>query len=109
MKSFQSRLFPPYKYSPLDSTKHQIRLLHLLPGSITRTPRCKIEIVSLDEQPLYYALSYAWGNSTGRKRVQVDGKAFYVTRNLYEALLQFQSELQRDEKYLLWADAVSQP
>ena len=98
----------PYVYSPLDATNHQLRLLHILPGTNQCRPRCRIETVSLEANVKFVALSYAWGTSKNRKCIEVDGRALYVTKNLFEALVQFQCELDSHDKLLLWADAVRQ-
>lgn len=99
---------PPlsYRYAPLDDMKRQVRLMHVLPGTSRRRPRCRIQIASLDENPQFVALSYAWGTSKNRKRIEVDGRALFVTKNLFEALVQIQCDLEPYDKLLLWADAV---
>jgi hypothetical protein len=107
MKSLLPKQQSTYKYSPLDPTKREIRLLHVIPGSTSTAPHCRIETVSLDDGPEFVALSYAWGQSLVRKRIHVDGKVVYLTRNLFDALVQFQSELHTSGQLSLWADAVS--
>ena len=53
-----------FKYDPLDikSESRQIRLLKLLPAKIfTDDIRCTIFHTSLEDDPVYEALSYVWG------------------------------------------------
>jgi hypothetical protein len=67
-----------YSYSPLDESKRQIRLLHLLPaagahdgqgkltGALTNHVDeiyCTFSLVSLDDHVEYEALSSVWGNT----------------------------------------------
>jgi hypothetical protein len=59
----------PYSYRPLDVSRNEIRLLRLLPGE--DMPRVEIFHVSLDDDPQYEALSYAWGDPGGTKTVQI--------------------------------------
>src|ERR1700712_4910657 len=92
---------PTYTYVPLNPTERQIRVLHLLAGPKHATPRCALEIVSLKDEPHFDALSYAWGTSENRKHIEVDDISVYVTRNLYEALDQFQSELRPFQRHIL--------
>ena len=48
---------------PLDRERRQIRLVHLAPSTqLDEQPCCSLEIVSLDEDPQYDALSYVWGD-----------------------------------------------
>jgi hypothetical protein len=48
-----------YLGTKLDSSCHEIRVLELLPGSTKDPIRCSFNIVSLDDIPVYEALSYA--------------------------------------------------
>jgi len=50
-------------WTPLDRGKRQIRLVHLAPSeNYNEQPSCSLHIVSLNENPQYEALSYAWGD-----------------------------------------------
>ena len=84
-------------------------MLTLLPCLDEETEiRCKIHIVNLDEQPVYDALSYAWGeggyNAT-RTTVIVDRAKAAVTPNLGSLLrrLPCQGALRSQH---LWVDAL---
>jgi hypothetical protein len=97
-----------YKYNPLP-TPHCIRLLRI-ESTPTEPLACSLEIVNLDDEPLYDCLSYTWGDPLYQKfwppedqRV-IDGTPKYVislnnhnakgkedmqigiAENLYEAL-----------------------
>ena len=52
----------------------------------------------------YDAISYAWGDWTDSKVIQVNGKSVAVTRNLYDALLLFREDYSVER--WLWADAL---
>jgi hypothetical protein len=120
-----------FKYQPIDSAKRQIRLLKILPlkrdsaeecltdpTKWTAAPStcsrntlvtCTLETVSLDDNPMYLALSYTWGDPSICKTIQiesVDGKSrktFEVTVNLEQALRYFRQE---NHPVRLWADAI---
>jgi len=98
-----------YQYTPLSKTTFEIRLLELLPASISTEIRVSINIFSFDEGTLpdYEALSYTWGSVKSPQEISVGIDASHtltVTRNLAEALpyLRF-----KDKPRTLWIDAAS--
>jgi hypothetical protein len=64
----------------------QIRVLDILPGDKDSLIRCDRRVVSLSAGPRYEALSYVWGNLTDLVDIELSGRVFGVTRNLYIAL-----------------------
>ncbi|KAF1925788.1 uncharacterized protein M421DRAFT_423346 [Didymella exigua CBS 183.55] len=92
-----------YIYTPLDETKRQICLLHLLPA-LKAEPyahaikqslevdtngegiRCAFSIVSLDDEPQFEALSYVWGDRESDAVVELKGHSRPFTSNLHSAL-----------------------
>lgn len=103
-----------YVYQSLGHGR-QIRILLLQPTPAFVTPatrstiKCSLEEADLDDRPQYTALSYSWatedGDDTKSHRIEVDGKPFPITRNLYDALIRFRSEL-GTVPLRLWVDAV---
>ena len=95
---------------PLIPGSKQIRLLILLPttgrGSDDRV-RCEIMHTDWDATK-YEALSYAWGNPTLCRRIEISHgdtalfEGFMVTENLYAAL----KSLRRGSPRALWIDAI---
>lgn len=59
--------------------------------------------VSLDEDPVYEALSYEWGEKSGSIPIQCGTHCLLVTPNLWEAMQRLRL---KDEKRTLWIDAV---
>lgn len=51
-------------YSPLDTSKREIRVLILEPGKWHDEIRSTLKAVSLDEGSDYQTLSYVWGDPT---------------------------------------------
>ena len=96
-----------YKIRPLDATKREIRLIHLLPrlspAEDDYLVRCRIEHVSLDDNPTYLALSYLWGPPQPTRTILLEGKRFRIREDLAIALQQLQHH--RDE-LVLWVDAI---
>ncbi|PVH81056.1 HET-domain-containing protein, partial [Cadophora sp. DSE1049] len=97
-----------YKYTPLSRTTFEIRLLQLLPASISPDIRASITITPFEDGtlPQYEALSYTWGSMEDPQEISVGTGASHtltVTRNLAEALpyLRFQ-----DKPRTLWIDAA---
>ena len=62
-----------------------------------------LQQVSLTFDPLYFALSYVWGDASQKFPIIVDGKVFDVTTNLHEALKQL---LQRGRGLPILIDAI---
>lgn len=95
-----------YHYTRLDPTTHDIRLLVLLPSKEESTQlECLLTQVSLDENPHYEALSYAWGSqSEDIGTVSLEGKPFPITPNLEDALRHLRLE---EQPRALWVDALS--
>ena len=91
-------------YEDLDFSERQIRLLHLLPGSWEEPICCSLQVVSLDEKPVYQGLSYAWGKLNFVKTVQVDERPFRITANLWAALRRLR---RTKHERILWIDALS--
>lgn len=82
----------------------QIRLLYLLPASdINDTIESRLEVVSLEQNPVYEALSYCWGDSAELHEIKCNNEEFQVTTNLFSALQHL-----RDEHSVrtLWIDAI---
>ncbi|KAH0538830.1 hypothetical protein FGG08_004606 [Glutinoglossum americanum] len=92
-----------YEYTPLDASKHEIRLLELLPGDSEDIPHCRLTHTSLDHEPQYVALSYAWGDPNNRDTILLDGRPFRVTRNLDIALRNLRGQGLTER---LWVDAL---
>ncbi|KAK5732197.1 hypothetical protein LTR17_010774 [Elasticomyces elasticus] len=91
-------------YTPLDSTKSQIRLLYInsSPCCSEAAICCDLYKVSLDDDPDYAALSYCWGNAKNTVEICLAGRTTLVTRNLASALRRLRDMPQES----FWADAI---
>ncbi|RDW58421.1 hypothetical protein BP5796_12351 [Coleophoma crateriformis] len=103
-----------YETSKL-SHPHHIRVLKIHPAPSLDTPiRCDIEVVSLDNDPAYAALSYCWGNGDFDHSLTCDGQKLNITASLDEALRTFRQFTSPDRpddgtkfiQPIIWADAV---
>ncbi|KAI1755452.1 heterokaryon incompatibility protein-domain-containing protein [Xylaria castorea] len=81
----------------------EIRLVTLLPGSITSRVQCKLSYHTLDEGPRYDALSYCWGDPKATQPITLDGHPLNVTAELERALRHLRV---LDENRTLWIDAL---
>jgi hypothetical protein len=85
-------------YTPLDPSRREIRLLTIRPGL-----KCSLATASLNDKPLYYALSYYWGAPGESIAVDVDGTPFQLRKMLYA----FFQQLQRHYHELtVWVDVI---
>lgn len=98
----QSSLPNAYLYD-LTLSGNKIRLLRLEPGSGNDVIRCSLVVKSLDQDIVYNALSYAWGDSSMKQTIICDKKQLKITQSLYTALWQLRED---GRIQLLWADAV---
>lgn len=95
----------PGPYQPIDSSKEEIRIIHLLPGDFDDTISIELVPVSLSSNPppQYDALSYVWGLEQCETPAFVNGKPITITSNLDTALRYFRD---RSDEKTLWVDAV---
>jgi Heterokaryon incompatibility protein (HET) len=109
------REFPPYEYKALEHNR-QIRLINLLPQNGSCQLQCSVEIVDLDNEPPFTALSYTHGPPIVRDEddqrrydsldpvpLVCDGKELLIKPNLASALKRF-DQLGKYGYY--WIDAV---
>lgn len=89
-------------YSPLDTAFFETRFLKIVEATHDGVIRCDLSSASLLKPPVYTALSYAWGDSTDARPVEVNGVIFNISINLERALVQLNA---RGEQ-LLWIDAL---
>ncbi|KAF5565494.1 heterokaryon incompatibility (het-6OR allele) [Fusarium phyllophilum] len=81
-----------------------IRLLHLLPATnIDDAIETRLEVVALEQNPVYEALSYCWGDNTHLQEIKCNDQKFQVTENLFSALQHLRNE---DTERTLWIDAI---
>lgn len=96
----------PYKHVPLHDASNEIRIVLLAPGrshEVAIHCRIKTSTLPLDESSDYEALSYTWGDTSDKQPIDLDGKEFYVTKNLDGALRYLRDK--RTER-VLWVDAI---
>jgi hypothetical protein len=93
-----------FRYSPLDSSKGEIRLITLQPSQEhSATIRCEIFQASLEEEPVFEALSYAWGDTTASSQIFANKDEFKVTVSLKTALRYIRDQ---NAVRMLWIDAI---
>jgi hypothetical protein len=90
-----------YFYTTLQGD--EIRLVTLLPQSAGLPILCNMSHVSLENEPIYEALSYTWGAQEALTTISINGRTMAVRRNLWMALshLRHLTELR-----VLWIDAI---
>jgi hypothetical protein len=96
-------------YSSLDRSRNEIRLIELLPKTMTGPHQdelplhCKIFHVSLNENPQYMALSYTWGDPRDTQTIIIGNTPVPVTRNLHSAMHHL---LHGTNTKVVWIDAL---
>ncbi|KAH7389728.1 heterokaryon incompatibility protein-domain-containing protein, partial [Phaeosphaeria sp. MPI-PUGE-AT-0046c] len=94
----------PYRAHPLNlNNSTNIRVIELLPGRPEAPLSCKLHVLPLENEPVFTALSYVWGDETNTKSILLDGKHHIVRENLWNFLAQY-----RRSEYTsrLWIDAL---
>lgn len=91
--------------APYDSPlgRNEIRLLILLPGQPGDDVKCDLQTVSLDNKPMFEALSYVWGNDKDSVPIVVQRRQWQIKPNLDMALRALRHS--REERRL-WIDAL---
>jgi hypothetical protein len=87
----------------LNLANDEIRLLHIRPGAWNDPIKCDYSIVSLNDGPSYFALSYVWGKKTTGIGVTVSGRTVRVLPNLYSALRRLRAHGEYEN---VWIDAL---
>ncbi|KAL9035893.1 MAG: hypothetical protein Q9180_004608, partial [Flavoplaca navasiana] len=106
-----------YVYDRLDPDRRQIRICAIHSGSFEDPIQCSLRTTSLDDNPKYETLSYAWGAPVFDHTVLVDGAVLKVTKSLHDALRYLRPRKQcsgavdeppwdRDAIGVLWVDAI---
>ena len=81
----------------------EFRLVRLFPAKMSGV-RCEIIHADLINPPEYIALSYAWGDATETKPIQIGKTTIPITASLHGALAALRHKTQ---EVLVWADALS--
>ncbi|KAF9639564.1 Heterokaryon incompatibility [Lasiodiplodia theobromae] len=93
----------PLTYSKLEREKREIRLLTIHPGSWRARIRCTLTTASLNDNPVYNALSYVWGSPHDTVPIFVNGRVFHATVNLWRALRRVR---RATSPFTVWVDAI---
>ncbi len=92
-----------FQYKPLVNPTTDIRLVTIEPASSDDDDiKCTLKAVTI-HNARYESLSYAWGNTSIKSTINLDGKPFEVTINLEQAL---RSLRRPADSRTLWIDAI---
>jgi len=94
-----------FPYERLDTSKLEIRVITLHPGSQTDHIRCSLTHIATNKgsKPIYKALSYTWGSPESPKTIILNGVRVQVRENLWQALYHLRSD---DQELTIWIDAL---
>ena len=83
---------------------NQIRVLHIQPSSKgSRRLECELKLVSLDDAPVYEALSYVWGVDPPSIKIVCNGQRLKIRPELSYALVRLRL---KHTTRIVWADAL---
>jgi|SRR6266487_2392788 len=91
-----------YEYQPL-SNPTNIRLLHIVPGSLDIPVPTELVEVSIKQAGCYVALSYVWGQAEASHDIFIGSRSLAIQPNLFGAL----QRLRKQDILTVWADALS--
>jgi hypothetical protein len=92
-------------YDPLQLKNQEIRLVTLGPApSVNAPPVCRLKVVKLSTQPVFEALSWAWGDARRTQPMTLQGKVWHAPENLVSALKSLRAV---NKSKTLWVDALS--
>jgi hypothetical protein len=93
-----------YSYREVDAAHQGFRIAILEPAVDFQAPICCSLIeVTVAAHPKYEAISYVWGDPNNQASISVENSSLNVTINLELALRYIRL---KDEKRLIWADAI---
>lgn len=92
----------PSIYQPLPRG-HFTRVLVLEPGIGNQMIFGKLEVIDIDDNPDFEAISYVWGSRKKQRTIFCNKVAIKITQNLYEALRRIRNP---SEQRTVWADAI---
>jgi len=94
-----------HDYESLKTEPPEFRLVTLEPGKQPDFVQVSLAKYTLNDHPLYEALSYVWGpyDLDDPYLIELNGYGFEVTVNLSRALYSLRSET---VKRVLWIDAI---
>ena len=91
-------------YHTLNSDANEIRILKLLPNEfLEEDPVCIIDTISLNDDPKFAALSYAWGDQNNPRYITLNGCRVAIGTNLHTALRYVRRS---DGVVPIWVDAL---
>lgn len=70
-------------YKSLNPKRREIRVLHIELQSNHMGIQGRLEHVSLDDRPIYEAVSYYWGPPAEQKSILLDGKTVFIRATLH--------------------------
>jgi hypothetical protein len=82
-----------------------IRLVKITRNALTGFIECRTEQFSLQHPPTYTALSYACGSRPANFNLKLNGRDWFVRKNLSRFLRQH-LQMDRDSQEWLWIDAI---
>lgn len=93
------------RYTDLDGSRKEIRLLRVRPGRGCQRVRCRLEHAFLDDAatPKYETISYCWGDPSLKRVINLEGKRTEVPASS-KAAIQCMRLPKRDR--VLWIDAI---
>ncbi|RDW87503.1 hypothetical protein BP5796_03197 [Coleophoma crateriformis] len=92
-----------FRYEPLNPSYSSFRLAILRKGSKTAPIRVQLVHTTLNQLPVFEALSYTWGLPKPVRPIALNGKRFEIGENLWHALANLRS-VTTDRN--LWIDAL---
>lgn len=95
---------PEFTYSEHPLTEEEIRVIEIHPGLRGDRLSCSLKTIQRSGEIPYSALSYVWGYDAGKGRILVNGKEFWITSNLRDALCRVR---QKNWNFWLWIDAIA--
>jgi hypothetical protein len=99
---------PLFHFDRLED-RHDIRLLHVLPGKPGDVLQCKCIRCPLGRGPSespgpeYTAISYTWGNVNQTEPILLNDRKYYTTQNARDVLLHMRSQ---QTTQVVWIDAI---
>lgn len=97
-----------FSYPPFSGRDREVRLVRPRSDNETKGSSLELKVFNLDDDPVYRALSYTWGDIDNAYGIFVNEQEFFIRSNLYDYLSQLSHDGEPCPWYFIDAICIDQ-